>query len=116
MISRLQWVSVEYRAASDVQDEHLLLFVERYEDGPALEAHVGYDHYQAFEAVMGDLLAGEHELLGMAIESVANIDPECVHRFQNRSGRWNVARKHSSQWAWRCRHRTGRAVRAQDRS
>lgn len=55
---------VDYRVGIDVEDEHVLRFVERYRDEEAVEAHLKTDHYAAFEdAVIPDMLSDDPEIL-----------------------------------------------------
>ena len=65
---------VEYRAATDVTDPNLVRFVERYEDAGAFEAHTEADHFQAFEAELPALLAGEPTVTQFAVESATELD------------------------------------------
>ena len=41
--------TIEYRAATDIEDGSILRFFERYEDEAAFEAHTRTDHFQRFE-------------------------------------------------------------------
>ncbi|MUW15884.1 antibiotic biosynthesis monooxygenase [Halorubrum sp. CBA1125] len=65
---------VDYRAAVDVEDESTIRFFEQYEDAAAFEAHTQTDHFQAFEAALPDLLAGEPEITRFDVESAAELD------------------------------------------
>ncbi|QAU13138.1 antibiotic biosynthesis monooxygenase [Halorubrum sp. BOL3-1] len=66
--------TIDYRAATDVEDEATIRFFEQYEDEAAFEAHTQTDHYQAFEAALPDLLAGEPEVLRFEVDSVEELD------------------------------------------
>ncbi|ELZ58349.1 MULTISPECIES: putative quinol monooxygenase [Halorubrum] len=65
---------IDYRAARDVENGATLRFFERYEDAEAFEAHSGTDHFEAFEAALPDLLAGEPEVWRFEVESAAQLD------------------------------------------
>ncbi|WP_181685107.1 putative quinol monooxygenase [Halorhabdus salina] len=66
--------AIEYSAAIDLQDEHVLRFVERYEDEAAFEAHASSDHFSAFEERLPDLLAGEPTVRRFDVESAAELE------------------------------------------
>ncbi|MFC5277431.1 putative quinol monooxygenase [Halorubrum rubrum] len=66
--------TIEYRAATDVEDGTTLRFFEQYEDAAAFEAHTETDHFRAFEAALPDLLAGEPEVRRFDVESAAELD------------------------------------------
>jgi quinol monooxygenase YgiN len=66
--------TIEYRATTDVQDENLVRFFERYEDEEAFFAHTRTDHFQEFEARLPDLLAGEPEVLRFDVSEATELD------------------------------------------
>jgi quinol monooxygenase YgiN len=65
---------IDYRAATDVQDPNLVRFTERYEDEDAFFAHTQSEHFQAFEADLGQYLAGEPEIVRFDVESATELD------------------------------------------
>jgi quinol monooxygenase YgiN len=60
---------IDYRATIDLQDRNLLRFIEQYEDEAALEAHLSSDHYKQFEKQLGDLLAGEPDVVQFEVSN-----------------------------------------------
>jgi quinol monooxygenase YgiN len=64
---------IDYRAATDVEDEATIRFFEQYEDDEAFEAHTQTDHFRAFEEALPDLLAGEPEVLRFEVESAVRL-------------------------------------------
>ncbi|MBP1985897.1 putative quinol monooxygenase [Halolamina salifodinae] len=54
---------IDYEANTDVQDPNVLRFTEVYEDEDAFAAHSESEHFEAFEAELPDLLAGEPEVV-----------------------------------------------------
>ena len=72
--SRKEEGIIEYRVATDVDDENLFRFFEQYEDEEAVESHTQTDHYQEFEAALPDLLSGEPEILRFDINSVSELE------------------------------------------
>jgi quinol monooxygenase YgiN len=65
---------VEYRAAIDLEDENVLRFIERYEDGAAFESHTETDHFQRFEERLPDLLHGEPEVMRFEVTDAAEVE------------------------------------------
>jgi len=65
---------IDYRATTDVNDPNVVRFFEQYEDGAAFEAHTQTDHFQEFEAVLPDLLAGEPEIIQFEVDSATELD------------------------------------------
>ncbi|TKR25981.1 putative quinol monooxygenase [Natronomonas salsuginis] len=65
---------IDYRAAVDVQDETRLRFIEQYEDGDAFEAHIGTEHFQAFESKLPELLAGELEVTRFTVSDATELE------------------------------------------
>ncbi|WP_435182630.1 putative quinol monooxygenase [Halobellus sp. EA9] len=65
---------IDYRATRDVEDEHTLRFFEQYEDAAALEHHEETDHFQAFEAALPDLLAGEPEVIRFEVSGATELE------------------------------------------
>ncbi|QKY17671.1 putative quinol monooxygenase [Halorubrum sp. CBA1229] len=72
--SRAEPGMIEYRPTTDVDDPNVVRFFERYEDEAAFEAHSKTDHFQAFEAALPDLLAGEPEVTRFEIESADELE------------------------------------------
>lgn len=72
--SRAEPGMVEYRPTTDVDDPNVVRFFERYEDEAAFEAHSKTDHFQAFEAALPDLLAGEPEVTRFEVESADELE------------------------------------------
>ncbi|WP_336037282.1 putative quinol monooxygenase [Halobacterium yunchengense] len=66
--------TIEYRATTDVQDEHVVRFFEQYEDAEAFEAHTQTDHFQAFEDRLPDLLAGEPDVRRFEVSDATDLD------------------------------------------
>ncbi|GAA0518968.1 Quinol monooxygenase YgiN [Halorubrum aquaticum] len=66
--------TIEYRAATDVEDGTTLRFFEQYEDAAAFEAHTETDHFKAFEAALPDLLAGEPRVTRFEVDSATELD------------------------------------------
>lgn len=66
--------TLEYRAATDLSDPNLVRIVERYEDADAFESHTESDHYGAFEAAIGDKLAGEPSVMRFEVESATELE------------------------------------------
>lgn len=65
---------IEYRAATDVQDENTIRFFEQYEDAEAFESHSQTDHFGEFAAALSDLLAGEPEVLRFDVEAASELE------------------------------------------
>jgi quinol monooxygenase YgiN len=65
---------IEYRVATDVDDENLFRFFEQYEDEAAFGAHAEADHFERFEAELLELLAGEPEVTRFEIESATDVE------------------------------------------
>ncbi|MFB6121675.1 MAG: putative quinol monooxygenase [Halobacteriaceae archaeon] len=65
---------LDYRATTDVQDQNVIRFVERYEDEAAFEAHTETDHFQRFEERLPALLAGEPEVLRFDVDSMTELE------------------------------------------
>lgn len=72
--SRAEAGMVDYRAGTDVEDENVLRFYEQYEDEDAFAAHTQSDHFGAFEAALGEWLAGEPEVIQFEVESATELD------------------------------------------
>lgn len=72
--SRSEDGTIDYRAATDVEDSNVVRFFERYEDEAAFEAHGQTDHFQDFEATLPDLLDGEPEVVRFEIDSATELD------------------------------------------
>lgn len=65
---------IDYRAAVDVQDDHVLRFIERYEDADAFESHLGTEHFAAFEERLPDLLGGEPEAYRFEVSDASELE------------------------------------------
>lgn len=65
---------VDYRAATDVSDPNVVRFFEQYENEAAFEAHSQTDHFQEFEEMLPDLLAGEPKVLRFEVESATELE------------------------------------------
>lgn len=65
---------IEYRATTDVTDPNVVRFFEQYEDAEAFEAHTQTEHFQAFEAALPELLAGDPEVLRFDVDSASELD------------------------------------------
>ena len=66
--------TIEYRAATDVDDPNLVRFFERYEDEAALDAHTQTEHFRAFGAKLPGLLAGRPEITRFEVDSVTDVE------------------------------------------
>ncbi|MDX1747728.1 MAG: putative quinol monooxygenase [Halobacteriales archaeon] len=60
--SRAEPGCLEYRVATDIEDENVIQIFELYEDEDAIEAHRETDHYGMFAAHIDDLVSGEREV------------------------------------------------------
>jgi len=65
---------IEYDAATDLQEPNLLRFTEVYEDEAAVGAHLESDHFEAFEAKLPDLLAGEPEVMQYEVSDATEME------------------------------------------
>ncbi|MFB6299574.1 MAG: putative quinol monooxygenase [Halobacteriales archaeon] len=65
---------IDYRATIDIQDEHMIRFIERYEDEAAFEAHTQTEHFQTFEERLPELLAGDPEILRFDVSDVTDLE------------------------------------------
>lgn len=72
--SRAEDGIVAYFAAVDVENDHLLRFVEQYEDQAAFDAHVNSEHIKEFSAKVPELLAGKPEGTMFTIESSSPVE------------------------------------------
>lgn len=60
---------VDYRVAADIEEPNVIRFIEQYESGEAVEAHLQTEHYEAFaDAVIPDLLAEEPDITQFQVE------------------------------------------------
>lgn len=59
---------LEYRLHQDNEDPAVFIFYENWENAACLEQHLASNHYQAYAAAVGDLLAGKavHKLTEIA--------------------------------------------------
>ena len=65
---------IEYRAATDVEEDATLRFFEQYEDTAAFEAHTQTDHFQAFATALPELLAGTPRVTRFEVESETEVE------------------------------------------
>lgn len=72
--SRAEDGMIDYRATTDVADPNVVRFFEQYEDEDAFEAHTETEHFQAFEAALPDLLAGEPDVRRFDVESATELE------------------------------------------
>ena len=54
-----------YAVHKDAEDPQLYIFMERYEDEAAVEAHRKSDHFRSLGRAMGEFMDGRPELLRM---------------------------------------------------
>lgn len=66
--------TIEYRATTDVGDEHVIRFFEQYENEEALEAHTETEHFQTFEERLPDLLAGEPKVVQFEVSDATELE------------------------------------------
>ena len=66
--------TLEYRATTDIGDENVLRFFERYEDAAAFESHTQTDHFQTFEERLPDLLAGDPEVVQFTVSDATELE------------------------------------------
>lgn len=72
--SRSEEGVVKYRITTDIEDPNLLRFVEQYEDEAAFGSHTETDHFQEFESVLPDFLAGEPEVTRFDVSSSSPVE------------------------------------------
>jgi quinol monooxygenase YgiN len=72
--SRAEDGTINYRAATDIEDPNAVRIFERYEDEAAFEAHKQTDHFQDFEAALPDLLDGEPEVVRFEADDATELD------------------------------------------
>jgi quinol monooxygenase YgiN len=53
---------IDYRVAADVEDGNVLRIVEQYEDRAAVDAHMGSEHFEAFQGELPEFVDGDVEL------------------------------------------------------
>ncbi|WP_280535529.1 putative quinol monooxygenase [Halopenitus sp. POP-27] len=66
--------AIDYHAATDIEDETVLRFMERYEDAEAFEAHAESAHFQTFAEQLPELLAGEPEVLRFEVSDATELE------------------------------------------
>ncbi|QHS17466.1 putative quinol monooxygenase [Halopenitus persicus] len=66
--------AIEYHAATDLEDETVLRFVERYEDAAAFEAHADSEHFRSFADRLPELLDGEPEVMRFEVADAAELE------------------------------------------
>lgn len=64
---------ISYHATTDLEDEHTVRFLERYEDEEAFAAHAQTEHFMAFAGKLPEFLAGEPELLQFDVSDVSDV-------------------------------------------
>lgn len=72
--SRQEDGTVEYRVATDIEDESTLRFFERYEDEAAFAAHGESEHFGEFEEALPELLAGEPTVTRFDVETASELE------------------------------------------
>lgn len=72
--SRAEEGTIDYRAATDVEDRTIIRFMEQYEDEDAFVAHTQTDHFAEFEEALGDFLAGEPEVYRFDVDSKTELE------------------------------------------
>jgi quinol monooxygenase YgiN len=72
--SRAEDGTIDYRVTTDVEDENVFRFFERYEDEAAFGAHAETDHFQEFAAALPDLLAGEPEITRYDVDTASAVE------------------------------------------
>jgi quinol monooxygenase YgiN len=72
--SRTEDGVVEYHATVDVKNTNLVHLIEEFEDEAAFETHQATAHVEEFEAVLPDLLAGEPEVVRLAVDEKHSIE------------------------------------------
>jgi quinol monooxygenase YgiN len=72
--SRAEEGVVDYRVATDAEDETVFRFFEQYEDEAAFGAHAESDHFEAFEEALPDLLAGEPQVTRFDVSDASEVE------------------------------------------
>ena len=72
--SRAEDGMIDYRAATDVDDENVVRFFEQYEDEEAFAAHTQTDHFREFQVALGDWLAGDPEITRFEVDSATELE------------------------------------------
>jgi quinol monooxygenase YgiN len=72
--SRAEDGVLEYRVATDIDDENRFRFFERYEDEAAFEAHGETDHVERFAAALPELLGGEPEVTRFDVDAATDVE------------------------------------------
>jgi quinol monooxygenase YgiN len=72
--SRAEDGTIDYRVTTDVEDENVFRFFERYEDEAAFDAHAETDHFQEFAAALPDLLVGEPEITRYDVDTASAVE------------------------------------------
>jgi quinol monooxygenase YgiN len=72
--SRAEEGVVDYRVATDAEDETVFRFFEQYEDEAAFGAHTESDHFEAFEEALPDLLAGEPQVTRFDVSDASEVE------------------------------------------
>lgn len=72
--SREEDGNVEYRVTTDIEDEGMLRFFERYDDEAAFAAHGESDHFGAFEEALPELLAGDPTVTRFDVDTASELE------------------------------------------
>jgi len=72
--SRAEDGVLEYRVATDIDDENRFRFFEQYEDEAAFGAHAETEHFERFATALPDLLAGEPSVTRFDIDSTTVVE------------------------------------------
>jgi quinol monooxygenase YgiN len=72
--SRAEDGVLEYRVATDIDEENRFRFFEQYEDEAAFGAHAETEHFERFATALPDLLAGEPSVTRFDIDSTTVVE------------------------------------------
>jgi quinol monooxygenase YgiN len=72
--SRAEDGTIDYRVTTDIEEETVFRFFERYENEAAFGAHAETDHFQEFAAALPELLAGEPEITRFDIDTASTVE------------------------------------------
>jgi quinol monooxygenase YgiN len=71
--SRAESGVVDYRVATDAEDPNTIRVFEQYEDDDAVDAHMGSDHFQSFQAEIAAHLAGDPTLYRFEVDEKTQV-------------------------------------------
>lgn len=74
--ARMEEGTIDYRATTEIGEQNVVHFFERYEDEAAWNTHGETEHYGAFERALPQIVDGEITVERYDVDG----DPE-VHRF-----------------------------------